>query len=299
MPSSLCRGRADLSAEEELTLARQWRERQDVLAAHRVVGAHLRLVAKIAKHYRCYGLPFDELISEGNLGIMQAIQRFDPDRGFRFATYAVWWIRAAIQDHILRSRSLVRMGKTTAQKKLFYNLGRIKKEIAADNENDLEPEQVAKIADMLDVSEDDVVSMNNRLAGSDQTLNAPVRGDSAGEWQDRLADDCDSPETVNADSQELAYRRILLSEALSIRKDRERRILSEHHLKDNPSSFRQLAQQYGISQERVRYIDGRAFAKLQKAILAKSATARTLATDAAARGFSPRAASNRAAARSR
>src|SRR5215472_1430638 len=160
-----------LSAEEELTLARQWRERQDVRAAHRLVSAHLRLVAKIAKNYRCYGVPFDELISEGNLGIMQAVQRFDPDRGFRFATYAVWWIRAAIQDHILRNRSLVKMGTTTAQKKLFYNLNRIKMEIAADNENDLEPEQVTKIATMLDVSEDDVVRMNNRLAGSDQSLN--------------------------------------------------------------------------------------------------------------------------------
>jgi RNA polymerase sigma-32 factor len=255
-----------LSPEEELALSRRWRDHQDMEAAHKLVTSHLRLVAKIAMGYRGYGLPVGELISEGNVGMMQAVKRFDPDRGFRLATYAMWWIRAAIQEYILHSWSLVKMGTTAAQKKLFFNLRRLKGQMQAIEDGDLKPEQVSKIARMLDVPEQDVVSMNRRLAAPDHSLNAPVRQDSEGEWQDWLVDESESQETRLGERQELGLRRDLLEKAMTHLNDRERHILSERRLRDNPTTLEDLSQQYGISRERVRQIEVRAFEKLQKAI---------------------------------
>src|SRR3954470_23633295 len=231
-----------LEPEEEYMLAKRWKEREDPDAAHRLVTSHLRLVAKIAMGYRGYGLPLSELISEGNVGMMQAVKRFDPDRGFRLATYAMWWIRAAIQEYILHSWSLVKMGTTAAQKKLFFNLRRLKGQMQAIDEGDLQPEQVAKIAHMLDVPEQDVVSMNRRLAAPDHSLNAPVRSDSEGEWQDWLVDETESPETSIADREELTGRKALLSGALRTLNERERHILIERRLKDNPTTLEDLSQ---------------------------------------------------------
>ncbi len=255
-----------LSPEEELELSRRWRDTEDMEAAHKLVTSHLRLVAKIAMGYRGYGLPLGELISEGNVGMMQAVKRFDPDRGFRLATYAMWWIRAAIQEYILHSWSLVKMGTTAAQKKLFFNLRRLKGQMAAIEEGDLQPEQVAKIAHMLDVPEQDVVSMNRRLAAPDHSLNAPVRSDFEGEWQDWLVDEAESPEHTIAESEELTGRKALLATALTTLNDRERHILIERRLQDNPTTLEELSQQYNISRERVRQIEVRAFEKLQKAM---------------------------------
>jgi RNA polymerase sigma-32 factor len=255
-----------LSPEEELALAYRWRDEQDMDAAHKLVTSHLRLVAKIAMGYRGYGLPVGELISEGNVGMMQAVKRFDPDRGFRLATYAMWWIRAAIQEYILHSWSLVKMGTTAAQKKLFFNLRRLKGQMQAIDEGDLKPEQVAKIARDLDVPEQDVINMNRRLAAPDHSLNAPVRADSEGEWQDWLIDDADSQETTLADREEMNGRKALLANALKALNDRERHILIERRLKDNPTTLEDLSQQYDISRERVRQIEVRAFEKLQKAM---------------------------------
>ena len=255
-----------LSPEEELDLSRRWRDKQDNAAAHKLVTSHLRLVAKIAMGYRGYGLPVGELISEGNVGMMQAVKRFDPDRGFRLATYAMWWIRAAIQEYILHSWSLVKMGTTAAQKKLFFNLRRLKGQMQAIEDGDLQPEQVAKIARMLDVPEQDVVSMNRRLAAPDNSLNAPVRADSEGEWQDWLVDESESQEAVMADQEELSGRKALLNVALKTLNERERHILIERRLKDNPTTLEELSQQYNISRERVRQIEVRAFEKLQKSM---------------------------------
>jgi len=255
-----------LTPDEELSLARRWRDNQDMEAAHKLVTSHLRLVAKIAMGYRGYGLPVGELISEGNVGMMQAVKRFDPDRGFRLATYAMWWIRAAIQEYILHSWSLVKMGTTAAQKKLFFNLRRLKGQMQAIEDGDLKPEQVAKIARVLDVPEQDVVSMNRRLAAPDHSLNAPVRSDSEGEWQDWLVDETESQETAIGDREELSGRKAVLSSALQTLNDRERHILIERRLKDNPTTLEELSQQYGISRERVRQIEVRAFEKLQKAM---------------------------------
>ena len=235
-------------------------------AAHRLVTSHLRLVAKIAMGYRGYGLPLSELISEGNVGMMQAVKRFDPDRGFRLATYAMWWIRAAIQEYILHSWSLVKMGTTAAQKKLFFNLRKLKGQLQAMEEGDLSPEHLNKIATELDVPEADVISMNRRLASPDHSLNAPLRSDSEGEWQDWLVDESESQETRLADRQELGLRRDLLEKAMTHLNDRERHILTERRLRDNPTTLEDLSQQYGISRERVRQIEVRAFEKLQKAI---------------------------------
>src|SRR3954462_1749024 len=243
-----------LAPEEEFMLAKRWREHEDTEAAHRLVTSHLRLVPKIAMGYRGYGLPLNELISEGNVGMMQAVKRFDPDRGFRLATDAMWWIRAAIQEYILHSWSLVKMGTTAAQKKLFFNLRRLKGQMQAIEDGDLQPEQVAKIARMLDVPAQDVVSMNSRLAAPDNSLNAPVRADSEGEWQDWLVDDSENQEAVMADQEELTGRRALLSVALKTLNERERHILIERRLKDNPTTLEDLSQQYGISRERVRQI---------------------------------------------
>ena len=255
-----------LAPEEELSLSRAWRDNEDTAAAHKLVTSHLRLVAKIAMGYRGYGLPIGELISEGNVGMMQAVKRFDPDRGFRLATYAMWWIRAAIQEYILHSWSLVKMGTTAAQKKLFFNLRRLKGQMQAIEDGDLKPEQVGKIAKALDVPEVDVISMNRRLAAPDHSLNAPVRADSEGEWQDWLVDEGESQEQVLAQHEELTGRRALLGGALRTLNDRERHILIERRLKDNPTTLEELSQQYNISRERVRQIEVRAFEKLQKSM---------------------------------
>ena len=263
-----------LEPNEEYMLAKRWKEHEDPVAAHRLVTSHLRLVAKIAMGYRGYGLPLSELISEGNVGMMQAVKRFDPDRGFRLATYAMWWIRAAIQEYILHSWSLVKMGTTAAQKKLFFNLRKLKGQLQAMEEGDLSPENLKKIATELDVPEADVVSMNRRLASPDHSLNAPLRSDSEGEWQDWLVDESESQETKLGDRQELLLRRDLLEKAMAHLNDRERHILTERRLKENPTTLEDLSQQYSISRERVRQIEVRAFEKLQKAIKASVADRR-------------------------
>jgi len=255
-----------LTAEEELALSKRWRDSEDLDSAHKLVTSHLRLVAKIAMGYRGYGLPIGELISEGNVGMMQAVKRFDPDRGFRLATYAMWWIRAAIQEYILHSWSLVKMGTTAAQKKLFFNLRRLKGQMQAIDDGDLKPEQVTEIARVLAVPEQDVVNMNRRLAAPDNSLNAPVRADSEGEWQDWLVDESDSQETEIAERQEMTGRKALLANALKTLSERERHILIERRLKDEPTTLEDLSQQYAISRERVRQIEVRAFEKLHKSM---------------------------------
>jgi RNA polymerase sigma-32 factor len=255
-----------LTVEEEFSLAREWRDKEDVEAAHKMVTSHLRLVAKIAMGYRGYGLPVSELISEGNIGMMQAVKRFDPEKGFRLATYAMWWIRAAIQEYILHSWSLVKIGTTAAQKKLFFNLRRLKGQMQAIDDGDLSPEQVAKIATDLNVPEQDVVSMNRRLAAPDHSLNAPMRIDGEGEWQDWLVDDSESQEVVLADREESGKRSHLLAEAMKRLNERERHILNERRLRDEPTTLEELSQHYNISRERVRQIEVRAFEKLQKAV---------------------------------
>ena len=255
-----------LTPDEELSLSKSWRDTEDMDAAHKLVTSHLRLVAKIAMGYRGYGLPVGELISEGNVGMMQAVKRFDPDRGFRLATYAMWWIRAAIQEYILHSWSLVKMGTTAAQKKLFFNLRRLKGQMQAIEDGDLKPEHVAKISRVLQVPEQDVVSMNRRLSAPDHSLNAPVRADSEGEWQDWLVDEAQGQEADLADREELSGRKALLGTALKTLNERERHILIERRLKDNPTTLEELSQQYSISRERVRQIEVRAFEKLQKSM---------------------------------
>ncbi|WP_366555811.1 RNA polymerase sigma factor RpoH [Aquibaculum sediminis] len=255
-----------LEVDQEYMLARRWQEREDLEAAHQLVTSHLRLVAKIAMGYRGYGLPLAELISEGNVGMMQAVKRFDPEKGFRLATYAMWWIRAAIQEYILHSWSLVKMGTTAAQKKLFFNLRKLKGQMQAIDDGDLHPEQVSHIATQLSVPEVDVVNMNRRLAGPDHSLNAPLRIDGDGEWQDWLTDDSEDQETRYAEDEELTKRRALLVRAMENLNDREKHILNERRLKEEPTTLEELSQEYGISRERVRQIEVRAFEKLQKAI---------------------------------
>jgi RNA polymerase sigma-32 factor len=256
-----------LEVSEEFMLAKRWREHADPDAAHQMVTSHLRLVAKIAMGYRGYGLPLSELISEGNVGMMQAVKRFDPDKGFRLATYAMWWIRAAIQEYILHSWSLVKIGTTAAQKKLFFNLRRVKGQIKAIEDGDLSPENVKEIATRLDVSENDVVDMNRRLASPDHSLNAPVRNDGeGGEWQEWLVDDTESHETRLGESQELGKRQRMLAKAMQTLNPRERRILIERRLKDEPATLDDLSREFSISRERVRQIEVRAFEKIQRAI---------------------------------
>src|SRR5690348_2683053 len=255
-----------LAADEEYMLAKRWREHEDPEAAHRLVTSHLRLVAKIAMGYRGYGLPLSELISEGNVGMMQAVKRFDPDRGFRLATYAMWWIRAAIQEYILHSWSLVKMGTTAAQKKLFFNLRKLKGQMQAIEEGDLRPEHVAKIATRLGVPEEEVVNMNRRLAAPDSSLNAAVKAEGDMEWQDWLVDDTPNQEARLGDSQELGQRKHMLAQALKGLTDRERHIIVERRLVDEPKTLEDLSAKYGISRERVRQIEVRAFDKLQKAM---------------------------------
>jgi RNA polymerase sigma-32 factor len=255
-----------LEPQEEFMLAKRWREHGDREAAHRLVTSHLRLVAKIAMGYRGYGLPIAEVVSEGNVGLMQAVKRFEPDKGFRLATYAMWWIKAAIQEYILRSWSLVKMGTTANQKKLFFNLRKAKSKISALEEGDLRPDQVKLIAKRLGVTEQDVIDMNRRLGG-DMSLNAPIRDDGdAGEWQDWLADDSTDQETRLAESEESDNRRQALTDALSVLNDRERRIFEARRLADEPMTLEDLAAEFGVSRERVRQIEVRAFEKVQKAV---------------------------------
>ncbi len=255
-----------LEAEEEFILAKNWTEKEDIDAAHKMVTSHLRLVAKIAMGYRGYGLPLGELISEGNVGLMQAVKRFQPDRGFRLATYAMWWIKASIHEYILRTWSLVKIGTTAAQKKLFFNLRRIKGQLKEIDEGDLSPESVKKISEILEVSEDEVISMNRRLAAPDNSLNVPLRSDGDNEWQDWLVDETASQEEILGDRQELANRRKLLNRALIGLNDRERHIFIERRLTENPKTLEDLSGHYNISRERVRQIEVRAFEKVQESI---------------------------------
>ncbi|MGZ5811070.1 MAG: RNA polymerase sigma factor RpoH [Xanthobacteraceae bacterium] len=255
-----------LEPQEEFMLAKSWREHGDRDAAHKLVTSHLRLVAKIAMGYRGYGLPISEVISEGNVGLMQAVKRFEPDKGFRLATYAMWWVKASIQEYILRSWSLVKMGTTANQKKLFFNLRKAKSKISALDEGDLRPDQVKLIAKRLGVGEKDVVDMNRRLGG-DMSLNAPIRNDGeTGEWQEWLVDDSDNQETLMSEHEELDNRRQALQSALAVLNDRERRIFQARRLADEPVTLEELAEEFGVSRERVRQIEVRAFEKVQKAV---------------------------------
>ena len=256
-----------LEPQEEYMLAKRWREHADSKAAHRLVTSHLRLVAKIAMGYRGYGLPIGEVVSEGNVGLMQAVKRFEPDKGFRLATYAMWWIRAAIQEYILRSWSLVKMGTTANQKKLFFNLRKAKSQISALEDGDLKPENVRTIAHRLGVSEQEVVEMNRRLSG-DASLNSPLRVDGEGEWQDWLVDESASQEAVLADAEESDNRHAALHSALGVLNERERRIFEARRLRDEPLTLEELSEQFGVSRERVRQIEVRAFEKVQAAVRA-------------------------------
>ncbi|MBQ0817757.1 MAG: RNA polymerase sigma factor RpoH [Hyphomicrobiaceae bacterium] len=255
-----------LEPRQEYMLAKSWREHDDRDAAHQLITSHLRLVARIAMGYRGYGLPVGEVISEGNVGLMQAVKRFDPERGFRLATYAMWWIRAAIQEYILRSWSLVKMGTTASQKKLFFNLRKIKGQLKALEEGDLHPDNVKKISTRLGVSEADVVSMNRRMAG-DSSLNAPVRNDAeSGEWMDWLVDDSVDQETTLAESEERDHRHDMLLDALKDLNDRERRVFEARRLAEDPLTLEKLSGEFGVSRERIRQIEVRAFEKVQKAM---------------------------------
>ena len=267
-----------LEQGEEYMLAKSWKEKGDVAAAHKLVTSHLRLVAKIAMGYRGYGLPIADLISEGNLGMMHAVKKFEPEKGFRLATYAMWWIKAAIQEYILRSWSLVKIGTTAGQKKLFFNLRRIKGQIQAINDGDLKPEQVAQIATQLDVSEDEVISMNQRMAGNDRSLNVPLNRDSDGgsEWQDWLEDDSPNHETRFAEHEEYDARKNLMVDAMQGLNAREQRILTARRLSEPPLTLEDLAAEFNISRERIRQIEVRAFEKLQKAVRDKAAALKLL-----------------------
>ena len=257
-----------LEKDEEFMLGKAWREHGDAKSAEKLVTSHLRLVAKIAMGYRGYGLPVAEVISEGNVGLMQAVKKFDPEKGFRLATYAMWWIRASIQEYILRSWSLVKMGTTAAQKKLFFNLRRMKSQMQALDEGDLRPDQVEEIATKLGVTNDDVVSMNGRLSGPDASLNAPLKGtEGDGQWQDWLADDdAESQEDELAESDEFDTRMQLLQASMGELNEREQHILQERRLTEDPKTLEELAEHYGVSRERIRQIEVRAFEKLQKAM---------------------------------
>jgi RNA polymerase sigma-32 factor len=260
-----------LSAEEERRLAERWKNERDQAAARQLLGSHLRLVVKIARGFGGYGLPLGDLIAEGNVGLMQALEKFEPERGFRFATYAMWWIRAAIQEYVLHNRSLVKMGTTAAQKKLFFNLRRVKRELGELGDGDLAPDVVARIAEELEVGEDEVVEMNRRLAARDQSLAAPLREGGDAEWQDMLVAAGPDQESLVADASELAWRRDLLAEGLETLDERDRRILTERRLKENPMTLEELSAVYGVSRERVRQLEVRAFDRLQKAMLAAAA----------------------------
>jgi len=266
-----------LAPEEEYMLAKRWTEHQDTDAAAKLVNSHLRLVAKIAMGYRGYGLPVSELISEGNIGLMQGVKKFEPERGFRLATYAMWWIRASIQEFILRSWSLVKMGTTAAQKKLFFNLRRMKNRIEAFEDGDMKPEDVKKIAKDLGVSEEDVVSMNRRMAmGGDTSLNVPLREEGEGQWQDWLVDTDPLQDERVADAEESKVRHELLVQAMEALNDREKHILTERRLAEEPKTLEELSQVYDVSRERIRQIEVRAFEKLQKALMGLAGERRLL-----------------------
>ena len=256
-----------LDAEEEYLLAKNWKDRGNLKAAHKLVTSHLRLVAKIAMGYRGYGLPVNELISEGNIGLMQAVKKFDPDKGFRLATYAMWWIKAAIQEYVLRSWSLVKMGTTTAQKKLFFNLKKIKNQIAPEQEGDLRENQVKEISKRLDVDSEEVVNMNRRMMGQEKSLNSPIKAGEEDEWQDWLVDESLDQELVLSQQQEFEDRKDLLKNAMSILNDREKGILEARRLNENPKTLEELSSKYKISRERVRQIETKAFEKLQKSMI--------------------------------
>jgi len=267
-----------LEPNEEYMLAKAWKEKGDVAAAHQLVTSHLRLVAKIAMGYRGYGLPVADLISEGNLGMMHAVKKFEPEKGFRLATYAMWWIKAAIQEYILRSWSLVKIGTTAGQKKLFFNLRRIKGQIQAIDDGDLKPEQVTQIATQLNVTEDEVMSMNQRMAGNDRSLNVPLSrdGEGGGEWQDWLQDDSPNQEATFADHEEYDARKNLMLDAMQGLNPREQRILAARRLSEPPLTLEDLATEFNISRERIRQIEVRAFEKLQKAVRDKAAALKLL-----------------------
>ena len=252
-----------LEAKNEYMLAKAWKEQGDVKAAHKLVTSHLRLVAKIASGYRGYGLPLSDLISEGNIGMMHAVKRFEPEKGFRLATYAMWWIKASIQEYILRSWSLVKIGTTAAQKKLFFNLKKIKSKISALDEGDLTPEQVDKISTELSVPKKEVVSMNRRISGSDFSLNAPVTKDGEGEWQDWLEDETQNQEASFADTEEYLLKKNIMDDALKVLSDREKDIICERQLNEKPLTLEDLSIRYGVSRERIRQIESKAFEKLQ------------------------------------
>jgi len=268
-----------LDAEEEYLLAKNWRERGNLKAAHKLVTSHLRLVAKIAMGYRGYGLPVNELISEGNIGLMQAVKKFDPEKGFRLATYAMWWIKASIQEYVLRSWSLVKMGTTTAQKKLFFNLKKIKNQIAPNQEGDLRNEHVEEISKRLDVSNHEVVNMNRRLMGHEKSLNDPIKAGETDEWQDWLVDDRLDQELIVSQKQEYDDKKELLNQAMTILSDREKEILQERRLSENPKTLEELSKKYKISRERIRQIETKAFEKLQKSMINSSKSKNLLPTN--------------------
>lgn len=271
-----------LEKDEEFMLAKRWREHEDTGAAEKLVTSHLRLVAKIAMGYRGYGLPIAEVISEGNVGLMQAVKKFDPDKGFRLATYAMWWIRASIQEYVLRSWSLVKMGTTAAQKKLFFNLRRMKSKMAALEDGDLKPEQVEAIATKLGVTDDDVISMNRRLSGPDASLNAPLKGSEGdSEWQDWLEDDKGvNQEAELVEHNEFDQRMLLLQDAMADLNERERDIIQQRKLTDEPKTLEELAEVYKVSRERIRQIEVRAFEKLQQAMKRAAAEKGLVSEDA-------------------
>ena len=256
-----------LNAEEEYMLAKSWRERGDLKSAHKLVTSHLRLVARMAMGYRGYGLPVSELISEGNIGLMQAVKKFDPEKGFRLATYAMWWIKASIQEYVLRSWSLVKMGTTTAQKKLFFNLKKIKNQISASNYGDLKPEEVNEISKRLNVKKEEVISMNRRMYGKEKSLNDPIKDEDGGEWQDWITDDSLDQELKLSQDQELDGRKKLMHDSMEILNPREKEILTARKLSENTATLEELSKKHKISRERVRQIETRAFEKLQKAML--------------------------------
>ena len=256
-----------LTAEEEYMLAKRYKEHGDSDAAHKLVTSHLRLVAKIAMGYRGYGLPVTDLISEGNVGIMQAVKKFDPEKGFRLATYAMWWIKAAIQEYVLRSWSLVKMGTTTAQKKLFFNLKKIKNQIAPDQEGDLKDEQVKEISNRLDVDSNEVINMNRRMMGQEKSLNDPIKDGENEEWQDWLVDDSLDQELLVSQKQEYNDKKELLDSAMKVLNEREKEIIVARRLIDNPSTLEELSKKYSISRERIRQIETKAFEKLQKTMI--------------------------------
>ena len=259
-----------LGVKEEYMLAKAWKNQGDVKAAHKLVTSHLRLVAKIASGYRGYGLPISDLISEGNIGMMHAVKRFEPEKGFRLATYAMWWIKASIQEYILRSWSLVKIGTTAAQKKLFFNLKKIKSKISAIEEGDLTPEQVDKISTELSVSKKEVVSMNRRISGSDYSLNAPVTDDGQGEWQDWLEDETQNQEASFAETEEYLIKKNIMNNALQVLSEREKDIICERQLSENPLTLEDLSIRYDVSRERIRQIEAKAFAKLQNEMKSKA-----------------------------